>query len=100
MEEVENALVTFARQKRAFDAAASQVSAARRSYDLSQAAYKGGVTPLFEALDAERRYFASAVELADVKRQVAREFIDLNVAIGRGLAGPGRANPQRVARAR
>lgn len=100
VEEVENALVTFARQKRAFEAAASQVSAARRSYDLSQAAYKGGVTPLFEALDAERRYFESAVELAEVKRQVAREFIDLNVAVGRGLAGPGRANPQRVARGR
>lgn len=97
VEEVENALVSYRRESIAMAALETRVRATHRTAGLSRASYRAGVLSLIEVLDVERSLYEAQASLALARRNAALQFVALNVAIGRGIRGPGRAKPDRVA---
>jgi len=51
---------------------------------LARESYKAGTATVLDVLDAERNLADSRLSLAAAIRQVARDYISLNVAIGGG----------------
>ena len=90
VEEVENALVTYRREAAALARTQARVQAALRSAELSRSAFREGLSSVFEMLDAERQLYDAQSALAQSRRDLALQYIALNVALGRGLSGPGR----------
>ncbi len=90
VEEVENALTSYNRETITQNALNVRVASAQRAVNLSGAAYRGGVSSLFELLNAERQLYEAQVSRAQSRRNLALQFIALNIAVGRGLPGPGR----------
>jgi multidrug efflux system outer membrane protein len=93
VEEVENALVSYHREATTLARTQARVRAAQRSADLSRSAFREGLSSVFEMLDAERQLFEAQSAQARSRRNLALQYIALNVAVGRGLPGPGSASP-------
>lgn len=93
VEEVENAVVTYRREAATLTRTQARLRAAQRSADLSRSAFREGLSSVFEMLDAERQLFEAQSAQAQTRRNLALQYIALNVAMGRGLSGPGGAKP-------
>lgn len=89
VEDVENALVAYNRDTKALSALSARVGSASRTVALSEAAFRAGTSSRFEIIDAERQLFDAQTRLAQARRSLALDFIALNIAVGRGLPGPG-----------
>jgi multidrug efflux system outer membrane protein len=83
-----NALVAYAQEQRHASALAAQVTEARRSRDLAQARYRSGLSPLIEALEANRS--ARQAELAALQSNTTAQtnLVALYKALGGDWAAP------------
>jgi outer membrane protein, multidrug efflux system len=86
IEEVENAMVALSRDGKAVSASRAEVSSYREALDLSTASYKDGASSLLDVLDAQRSVSTAQANLAQAVRQMAADYVTLNVAIGGGYA--------------
>lgn len=94
VEDVENALVSYNRQKEALASGTARVARAQKSLALARATEREGLSSLFETLDADRKLKQAEADLANARRNLALQYVALNVAAGRGLPGPGRLHVQ------
>ncbi len=93
VEEVENSLVSYNRETLTQASLTTRVNSAQRAVTLSGAAYREGVSSLFELLNSQRQLYEAQVARAQSRRNLALQYVALNIAVGRGLPGPGRTTP-------
>ena len=84
VEEVENALVSLNRSRQTAEAEQRAVETLEEALRLAQESYSRGERSVLDVLDAERRVGAARSRFAQAQRQLAIDFISLNVAIGSG----------------
>ena len=84
LEEVHNALVTFATEQERHRALADAVTADQTSADVALGQYRRGVIDFLNVLDAQRSLFESQDQLADSDRMVTTSLIALYKALGGG----------------
>ena len=85
VEEVENALVAFNREKSAIQKLQEQAKLSKRTVYLAGRSYSEGMTSLLNVLDTERQMLQVEIKLAGARRNLALQFVALNIAVGRGL---------------
>ncbi len=83
-EEVDNALVSYVRQKQRRSHLRNEVEASRRSVVLSQQRYIGGDVDFQRVLDSQRSLLNSEEQLASTEANVAIAVIELYRALGGG----------------
>jgi multidrug efflux system outer membrane protein len=86
VEEVENALAAVSRDSRTVAALRNTVRSYEEALSLGTASYRDGASSLLDVLDAQRQVSTAQSNLADAVRQMAQDFVALNVAIGGGYA--------------
>jgi multidrug efflux system outer membrane protein len=84
VEEVENALVALRNNYQTVAALRKVVDSYEEALGLARESYKGGATSLLDVLDAERNLANSRIALAAGIRNLANNYVSLNVAIGGG----------------
>ncbi|RFB81930.1 nodulation protein NodT [Rhizobium leguminosarum bv. trifolii] len=84
VEEVENALTAVRRDTQTLEPLRRQVETAQESLALSTTSYKDGASSLLDVLDAQRSVSDAEASLAATVQQVAKDYVDLYVAIGAG----------------
>jgi len=87
-EEVDNALVSYIREKRRLTHLANQVEANQRAVELSQQRYVGGDVDFQRVLDSQRSLLTSEDQLASSEANVATSMIALYRALGGGWEPP------------
>ncbi|ANL36432.1 efflux transporter outer membrane subunit [Rhizobium phaseoli] len=92
VEEVENALTAVRRDTQTLEPLRRQVETAQESLALSTVSYKDGASSLLDVLDAQRSVSDAEASLAATVQQVAKDYVDLYVAIGAGYLEPERAS--------
>ena len=90
LEEVQNALVAYGKEKHRRDRLLEAVRASQRAVDLVETQYVSGLTNFQNFLDAQRSLFRQQDELAQSAGQVVNNLITLNRSLGGGWA-PGQA---------
>ncbi|MBB4112680.1 NodT family efflux transporter outer membrane factor (OMF) lipoprotein [Rhizobium sp. BK226] len=88
VEEVENALSAVRRDTQTLAPLRRQVQTAEESLALSTASYKDGASSLLDVLDAQRSVSDAEASLAATVQQVAKDYVDLYVAVGAGYLSP------------
>jgi NodT family efflux transporter outer membrane factor (OMF) lipoprotein len=88
VEEVENALSAVRRDRQTLGPLRRQVETAQESLALSTTSYKDGASSLLDVLDAQRSVSDAQASLAATVQQVAKDYVDLYVAIGAGYLPP------------
>jgi outer membrane protein TolC len=84
LEEVENALVSFAQEERRRDALAEAADAAQRAAALSRDQYAAGLVDFEAVLAAERALFTSQDQLAASEGEFAANLVRVYKALGGG----------------
>ena len=84
LEEVENDIVAFDRERQRYDRLLAEVSASRRALDLSTELYMGGLKNFLDVLDAQRTLLSSENDLAASQGAVSKDFVALEKALGGG----------------
>jgi len=84
LQEVETALVGFAREQERRAALAAAVTANQRAFELASNRYSHGVTDFLNVLDAERSLFVSQDALVQSTRAVSTNAVALYKALGGG----------------
>ncbi len=84
VEEVESALIGLQKNYETVAALRKVVDSYEEALSLARESYKGGATSLLDVLDAERNLALSRVTLAASIRNLANNYVALNVAIGGG----------------
>ncbi|MDQ0321928.1 multidrug efflux system outer membrane protein [Pararhizobium capsulatum DSM 1112] len=84
VEEVENSLIGLQKNYETVAALRKVVDSYEEALNLARESYKGGATSLLDVLDAERNLALSRVSLAASIRNLANNYVALNVAIGGG----------------
>ncbi|RFB83930.1 nodulation protein NodT [Rhizobium leguminosarum bv. trifolii] len=92
VKEVENALTAVRRDTQTLEPLRRQVETAQESLALSTVSYKDGASSLLDVLDAQRSVSDAEASLAATVQQVAKDYVDLYVAIGAGYLDPERAS--------
>jgi outer membrane protein, multidrug efflux system len=82
--EVNDALISFSKEKEQNVHLREQVSVLKRYHELANARYKEGQTSYLEALDAERRYFSAQLQSLDSDTRLLLQYIELFKAFGGG----------------
>jgi len=98
LQEVENALIAFAKEGEHHTALASAVSSNRRAVELSTQLYTQGQGDFLNVLNAERSLYATEDALVQSDRTLDTTLIALYKALGGGWepeAGLARAEPTR-----
>ena len=90
VEEVENALVAYNRSRVAVERLTARVKAIQKVVRLANSAFEVGTSSRLDALDSARDLYEAQSDLALERRNHAVNFVALNIAVGRGLPGPGR----------
>jgi multidrug efflux system outer membrane protein len=94
LEDVENALVAYAKEQERYRWLQEQVKANRRAVDLANQLYTSGASDFLNVLDAQRSLYQAEDDLAQSERTVAANLIALYKALGGGwedrLAEAGR----------
>jgi len=88
VEEVENALSAVRRDTQTLEPLRRQVQTAQESLALSTTSYKDGASTLLDILEAQRSVSDAEASLAGTVQQVAKDYVDLYVAIGAGYLEP------------
>jgi len=83
-EEVENALVAYAREQRRRESLKATVAAAKRAYELAWDRYKAGLVDFSDVLDAERSLQSYQDEFAQSNGAVTSNLVRLYKALGGG----------------
>lgn len=84
LEDVENAMVSYARELDRQESLKQTVAAARKSADLAESLYKDGLRDFIYVLDAQRGLFAAEDSLAVSNAEVTANLIRLYKALGGG----------------
>ena len=84
LEEVENAMVAYARELDRQEFLKQAVTATRKSADLAESLYKDGLKDSIYVLDAQRALFAAEDQLAVSSAEVTANLIRLYKALGGG----------------
>jgi outer membrane protein TolC len=84
LEEVENAMVSFEREKTRYARLAEAVAASERSVSLVHTQYISGLTNFQNYLDSQRSLFNQQDQLATSEGLVVKALIRLNKALGGG----------------
>lgn len=84
VEEVENAQSALIRDGRTVAALRKVVNSYEQTLNLARESYRGGASTILDVLDAERNVASARLSLASAIRQLARDYVALNVAIGGG----------------
>ena len=83
-QDVENALVGFAKEQQHRQVLTDAVVANRKAVDLSLQLYTEGLTDFLSVLDAQRSLYASEDALVQSERNIATDLIALYKALGGG----------------
>ena len=86
VEEVENAQTALIRDGQTVAALRKVVNSYEQTLNLARESYRGGASTILDVLDAERNVATARLSLASAIRQLARDYVSLNVAIGGGSA--------------
>lgn len=93
LEDVENALVLYAKEQNRLVDLATSVEAGRKALDIAEDLYKQGLVNFLNVLDAERSLFAAEDQLIQCKANVLTSLVSLYKALGGGWeAQQDRAN--------
>ena len=84
VEEVENAQTALIRDGQTVAAQRKVVDSYEQTLNLARESYRGGASTILDVLDAERNVATARLSLASAIRQLARDYVALNVAIGGG----------------
>lgn len=84
LEEVENAIVAYTRERDRRATLASAVDANQRAVDLAQALYTRGLTDFLDVLAAQGNLFVTQTALARSDATVSASLVALNKALGGG----------------
>ncbi|MBA5724586.1 efflux transporter outer membrane subunit [Candidatus Liberibacter sp.] len=82
--QVENSLVSVYEDKKTVIAMQTQVNNYKKALSLSMSSYQEGASSLLEVANAQHDISAEEINLAAAKRQLAKSYIDLHIAIGSG----------------
>ena len=97
-EEVENALVAYAKEQVRFRSLEATVSADREAVAMARDLYQNGLADFLRVLDAERSLYRAEDELAQSKRTMSLNLVALYKALGGGWQTESiRGVPQKVA---
>jgi multidrug efflux system outer membrane protein len=86
VEEVQSAQSTFTRSRQRLAAQQRAVDSYAQLVDLSRQAYQLGTTTLFSLLDSERSLADAQISAASARRDVAADWLNLQIAAGKGWA--------------
>lgn len=84
VEEVEDALIALNQHAQTAAAQRRVVQSYEQALSLARESYRGGATTILDVLDAERNVSIGRLALAQAIRDLAQDFVALNVAIGAG----------------
>ena len=84
LEEVENALVAYAKEQNRFLSLSEAVDANRRALDIANELYTKGLVTFLNVLDAERSLFSAEDQLAQSKATILTNLVSLYKALGGG----------------
>jgi outer membrane protein, multidrug efflux system len=87
LEEVENEIVAFSRERERYQYLLTEVSASQRALDLSTELYLGGLKNFLDVLDAQRTLLTSENDLATSQAAVSKDLVALDKALGGGWQG-------------
>lgn len=97
VEEVENALAAIGRDRRTIAAARNSVEAYEKALELALTSFVIGEATFLEILDAERSLATARTTLARSRRQLALDYVALNIASGGGYNAATDVKPARAA---
>jgi outer membrane protein, multidrug efflux system len=83
-EEVENGLVSYANDQVRRQSLKEAVASSRKSLDLANRLYAGGLTDFLRVLEAERSLYSAEDNLAQSDKAVSENLIDLYESLGGG----------------
>jgi len=89
LEEVENAIVAYAEERRLRESLTETIRAAQRATDLVREKYRAGLTDFIHVLDAQRSLFSFQDQLAQSDGRAASNLIRLYKALGGGWTSWG-----------
>jgi len=84
LEEVENSLTSYEREREQRDKLGQAVASNRRSVELARELYRAGLSDFLSVLEAEKALFASENDLAESEATVAINVVALYKALGGG----------------
>lgn len=87
LEEVENAIVAFTKERERYASLAASTAAFRDAARLARLLYQSGATDFLEVLDAERSLYAAEDALIQSRIAITTNYIALNKALGGGWDG-------------
>lgn len=90
LEDVENALVAYARELDRRESLNQTVDAARKAADIAESLYTNGLRDFIYVLDAQRALFTAQDALAMSRAEVSANLIRLYKALGGGWNGAGK----------
>ncbi|MBY5632327.1 efflux transporter outer membrane subunit [Rhizobium leguminosarum] len=93
VQEVQDALTAVRRDVRTVNSRHGQVETTEETLKLSVDSYKDGASSLLDVLDAQRQVSSAQASLATAIQKLAKDHVQLNVAIGGGFAAPMVASP-------
>jgi outer membrane protein TolC len=84
LEDVENALVAYGKEKERYLALSEEADANRRALELARQIYRSGLGEFLNVLDAERSLFQAEDSLAQSQGTVSVNLVALYKALGGG----------------
>ncbi len=84
LEDVENALVAYAKEQTRRDALRRSVQADQRALELSTQLYKSGLADFLRVLDSERSLYAAQDTLVQSEQGISLDLVQLYKALGGG----------------
>jgi outer membrane protein, multidrug efflux system len=84
LEEVENAIVAYTRERVRRQSLVAAVESNQRAVDHATALYVKGLSDFLNVLDAQRALFQTQTELAQSEAAVSENLVALNKALGGG----------------
>ena len=96
-EDVENALVSYAKEQTRRRSLENAVTSSQQSLRLAQKLYKNGLTDFINVLDAERSLYRTEDALAQSDRTVSTDVVALYKSLGGGWETGGRPTPVTLA---
>lgn len=96
LEDVENALVSLAKERQRSGQLATAASSYREAARLSRELYRAGSADFLDVLDAERSAFEAEDALLQSRASAATDYVALNKALGGGWDRPVDASKPEV----
>ncbi len=84
VEDTENAMIALRRDRQTVAALRKVVASYEQALNLARESYRGGASSILDVLDAERSLASGRLQLASGIRQLARDYVALNIATGGG----------------